>query len=114
MSRIMANPAPLTAFAAGVVVFAPGASFIAAVQVIATARASVVLTSGALGLVVVINVLLVWLPLLLYLLAPGPTTRYLGAFNGWLRAHGRAILVVLLATVGMIMVANGIYGLAGG
>lgn len=114
MSRVIANPAPLTAFLAGVIVFAPGASFIAAVQVIATARASVALTSGALALVVVINVLLVWLPLLLYLLAPGPTTRHLGAFNGWLRANGQTILAALLATVGMIMVANGIYGLTGG
>ncbi len=114
MSRLIARPAPATAFLVGVLVFAPGASFIAALQVIATTRAGLALTSGALALVVVINVLLVWLPLGLYLLAPGPTTRYLTAFNGWLRANGRAILAAVLATAGVIMMADGIYGLIGG
>ena len=38
--RLAANPAPLSAFLVGVLVFAPGATFLAALQVIATARAS--------------------------------------------------------------------------
>jgi hypothetical protein len=59
-------------------------------------------------------VLLVWLPLVFYLLAPAPTTRYLGAFNGWLRTNGRTILAGLLATVGVIMAVNGIAGLVSG
>ena len=65
----------------------------------------------ALIVVVVINVLFVWLPIVLYLVAPGVTTRYLTAFNGWLRAHGKAILVWVLIVAGAIMVGNGIYGL---
>jgi Sap, sulfolipid-1-addressing protein len=61
---------------------------------------------------VVINVLLVWLPLLVHLAAPGLTTRYLTQFNEWLRVHGRVILTWVLVVVGAIMVGNGIYGLA--
>jgi hypothetical protein len=114
VSRMAANPAPLSAFLVGILVFAPGATFLAAVQVIATAKASVELTLVAVGIVVVINVLLVWLPLVLFVLAPTMTTHYLTAFNGWLRAHGHTIMVFVFVAVGAILVANGIYGLAKG
>jgi Sap, sulfolipid-1-addressing protein len=111
VSRMVANPAPLSAFLVGVVVFAPGVTFLAALQVIATARAGIGLTALALITVVVINVLLVWLPIVFHMAAPGVTTRCLVAFNGWLRAHGKVILTVVLLAAGLIMVGNGIYGL---
>jgi hypothetical protein len=112
VDRLVANPGPVSAFLVGILVFAPGVTFLAALQVIATAQASLDLTALALLIVVVINVLLVWLPILLYLAAPERTTRYLKAFNNWLRTHARAILCVVMAAAGAIMVANGIYGLA--
>jgi hypothetical protein len=112
VSKMVADPAPRSAFLVGILVFAPGISFLAAVQVIATARASFDLTLAALIIVVVINVLLVWLPILLHLAFPEATTRYLTAFNGWLRAHSKVILICVLVAVGGIMVVNGIYGLA--
>ncbi len=111
VSKMVADPAPLSAFLVGLLVFAPGISFLAAVQVIATAQASAELTALALLIVVIINVLLVWLPILFHLAFPGATTRYLTAFNGWLRAHGKVILVCVLLAMGGIMVINGIYGL---
>jgi len=114
VSRMVADPAPLSAFVVGLLVFAPGVTFIAALQVIATAGADLELTAIAVIVVVVINVLLVWLPLTLYLVAPGLTTRRLAAFNGWLRANGSTILVGVLTVVGAIMVVNGIYGLVTG
>jgi hypothetical protein len=114
VSRMVADPAPLSAFVVGLLVFAPGVTFIAALQVIATAGADLELTAIAVIVVVVINVLLVWLPLIFYLVAPGITTRRLAAFNGWLRANGSTILVGVLAVAGAIMVINGIYGLVTG
>jgi hypothetical protein len=111
VSKMVAEPRPLTAFLVGLLVFAPGVSFLAAVQVIATARASLDLTVLALVIVVVINVLLVWVPIVIHLVAPGFATRYLTAFNVWLRAHGKLILICVLAAVGGIMTVNGIYGL---
>jgi Sap, sulfolipid-1-addressing protein len=114
LSRMVAEPAPRSAFLVGILVFAPGVSFLAALQVIATARASLELTAIALIVVVVINVLLVWLPIVIHAIAPAATTRYLGAFNGWLRAHSRTVLVWVLIVVGAILTANGAYGLAVG
>ena len=114
VSRMIADPAPVSAFAVGLLLFAPGITFIAAVQVIATAKASLELTAVAIVVVVVINVALVWLPLLLHLIAPSATTRRLTAFNGWLRANGNKILIAVLIVGGAIVAGNGIYGLAGG
>ncbi len=114
VSKMIANPAPASAFVVGLILFAPGVTFIAAVQVIATAKASVGLTAVAIIVVVVINVTLVWLPLLLYVVAPGVTTRRMTAFNGWLRANGHKILIGVLLAGGAIMVGNGIYGLVVG
>ena len=112
VSKLVANPAPLSAFVAGLLIFAPGITFLAALQVIATSSANAVLTAVALIVVVVINVLLVWLPITFYMVVPGATTRYLTAFNGWLRAHGKTVIIWLLFVVGAIMIGNGIYGLA--
>jgi hypothetical protein len=109
--RMAAKPAPSSAFLVGLLVFAPGATFLAALQVIATAGASVELTIVAVIVVVLVNALLVWVPILLYILAPDATGRYLRAFNQWLRVHGRTILAGVFVVVGAIMVGNGIYGL---
>jgi hypothetical protein len=111
VSRMIADPAPGSAFAVGLLLFAPGITFIAAVQVIATANADVELTTVAIIVVVVINAALVWLPLLVHIFAPGVTTRYLTAFNGWLRANGNKILVAVLLVGGLIVAINGVLGL---
>jgi hypothetical protein len=100
VSKMIANPAPASAFAVGLILFAPGITFVAALQVIATAKASVELTTVAFVVVVLINVTLVWLPLLLHLVAPGITTRGLTAFNSWLRANGNKILIAVLLWAG--------------
>jgi MFS family permease len=110
LAKLLRRPAPLTAFAAGVVVFVPSAAFIAAAQVIATARASADLVVAAVALVVVIDVMFAWLPLLLFLVAPDATERHLRATNGWLHAHGRTVVVAVLALVGILLVADGIVG----
>jgi hypothetical protein len=112
VSRMIARPAPATAFIVGVIVFGPSLTFLAALQVIAAAEAGVGLTAVAVAIVVVITVLLVWLPLVLYLVAPEPTTRRLMAFNGWLRAQATKLIVAVLIVVGAIMIGAGAYGLA--
>jgi hypothetical protein len=111
LQRMIDRPAPATAFIVGLFVFAPGATFLAALQEIATARAGVELTVLAVIIVVLINVLLVWLPILLYIAIPDWTSRHLTAFNGWLRAHGKRVLMWVLVIAGAILIGNGIYGL---
>ena len=111
ISRWAANPRPVTAFASGVVSFAPSLGFIAAVQVIATSRASDAVQAGALALVVVIDLFLVWLPFVVYLAAPERTVRTLKASNAWISTNRRILLAGGLAILGAILVADGISGL---
>lgn len=111
VSRLTARPRPVTAFLAGLLVFTPSPSFIAAVQVIATAKASVEATVLAMVIVIALTVLLVWLPLIAYLAAPEATTRVLRNANGWLVAHGGTVATWALAVAGVILVVNGALGL---
>jgi hypothetical protein len=113
VSRLVASPAPTTAFVAGVLVFMPALTFIAAIQVIATARAGVPLSALGLVIVIVINVAFVWLPFLTYLAAPDLTTRKLAAFNAWLRARGRILLMLALLVAGAVLTVDGLLGLIG-
>jgi Sap, sulfolipid-1-addressing protein len=111
VSRLVSSPAPMTAFVAGVLVFMPALTFVAAIQVIATAQAGFPLSTLGLLIVIVINVAFVWLPFLAYLAAPDLTTRTLTAFNAWLRAHGRILLTLALLVAGAILTVNGLLGL---
>jgi MFS family permease len=113
VSRLVSSPAPMTAFVAGVLVFLPALTFIAAIQVIATARAGVPLSALGLVIVIVINVAFVWLPFLAYLAAPDVTTRKLTTFNAWLRARGRILLMLALLVAGAVLAVDGLLGLIG-
>jgi hypothetical protein len=111
VARMIANPSPGTAFIAGLLVFTPSITFIAAVQAIATAQASLELSVLAMSIVVILNVLLVWLPILAHLAVPDWTSHTLTSFNGWLRAHGQILLTITLVTVGVLLTVNGLTGL---
>lgn len=113
LDRLLARPSPRAAFVSGVLLFAPGATFIAAVQVVATSDASVPVIVLALVLVVAITALVVWLPLVGYLAAPEATSRKLAVLNGWLRTHGRMVVSYALGVAGAVLIVNGALGLAG-
>jgi hypothetical protein len=106
VSRMIANPSARSAFGVGLLVFGPGVTFLAALEVIATAQASIELTTLAVTIAVVITALLVWLPLVFYLMTPGPTEHRLKAFNGWLRVHGVAVLAAAMIVAGAVIAAT--------
>jgi hypothetical protein len=113
MDRLVSEPSPKTAFGAGVLLFAPSTTFIAAVQVVATSQAGIPETAVTLVIVVLLTCAVVWLPLLFYLAAPDATTRQLKAINDGIRRHGRRVGAYALALCGVILVVNGSLGLAG-
>lgn len=112
IARLTATPSPRTAFVTGVLLFAPSATFIAAVQVIATANAGVPITAAAVIVVVIVTLAIVWLPLITYLAFPEATTRVLRDANEWLRRHGRQLAIGALWIAGVVLVVNGALGLA--
>jgi Sap, sulfolipid-1-addressing protein len=112
ISRMTAHPRARTALIVGALVFAPGVGFVAAVQVVATAKAGPGPTAAALAIVVVIDLALAWLPLTLHLIAPDATTRTLKSMNAWLGVYGRVVLIGALAAIGVILIIDGAIGLA--
>jgi hypothetical protein len=112
VARLTASPSPRTAFVLGVLLFAPSATFIAAVQVIATADEGIPITAAAVLIVVILTAATVWLPLLTYLAFPEATTRALRTANEWLRVHGRALVIGALWIAGTVLVIDGALGLA--
>jgi Sap, sulfolipid-1-addressing protein len=113
MARLISMPSTRTAFAAGVLIFAPSATFIAAVQVVATSEADITLTALTLIIIILLTCMVVWLPLLTYLAAPDATTRVLKTINDWIRAHGMRLGLWALAATGVILIVNGALGVAG-
>lgn len=112
VARMTSHPAPAAAFPLGLIVFSPSLTFLAALQVIATAQASLATVVFTLTIVLAIDLVLAWLPLVCYLVAPDTTTRRLRAVNAWLHVYGRALTVWVLIIAGVVLVINGCYGLA--
>ncbi len=113
LSRLIARPGGRTAFIVGVLVYSPSLTFVAAVQVVATANQSIAASIVDLAVVIAITITFVWLPLVLYLLAPERTTRNLRTFNEWLRSHGHVLTVGALLVGGVLLTLNGILGVTG-
>jgi hypothetical protein len=114
VSRLVASPAPRTAVLVGLLVFLPALTFVAAIQVIAIARADLRITALGLLMIITISLACVWLPFLAHLAAPQLTSRWLTAFNAWLRARGRILLILALIVAGAVLTANGLFGLVHG
>ena len=111
--RLISRPGAKTAFIVGLLVYTPSLTFIAAVQVVATAQQSLPASIAVLALVIVITVAFAWLPLMLYLLAPDRTARLLRGTERWVRSHGYVLAVAALLIGGIVLTINGILGLTG-
>jgi len=110
IARWTADPKPLSAFVVGIIMFGPSVTFIAAVQVVASSKADLRATVGAMAMIVVLTVAFAWLPLVAYLVAPARTTRVLKAFEGWLRRNRQRVLAGAVGVIGLLLVAQGIAG----
>jgi len=113
ISRLLARPGAKATFIVGLVVYSPSLTFVAAIQVIATSNQAIVASILDIVVVIAITIAFVWLPLLLYLLAPERTGRQLTRFNRWLRSHGHVLTVGALIVGGVALTINGILGVTG-
>jgi len=112
VQRLTARPRPLAAFAVGVVMFGPSLTFIAAVDVVANAKTSLADTIAAMAMIIVLTLAFAWLPLVAYLITPAGTVKMLRALEAWLKRHGKTVLTAAVGLVGIILVIQGITGLA--
>jgi len=113
ISRLLARPRPLAAFIVGLLVYAPSLTFIAAVQVVATSKASVAVSVLEIALVIAITVMFAWVPFVWYLLAPDRAAWVLRSTDSWLRSNGYVLAVAGLGIGGVLLALDGILGLTG-
>jgi len=113
ISRLLATPRPWAAFIVGLLVYSPSLTFIAAVQVVATSKASVAGDVVGTAVVIAITVVFAWLPFAMYLLAPDRTAWVLRSCDSWLRSHGYVLAVAGLGIGGVLLTLDGILGLTG-
>jgi hypothetical protein len=112
-ARLQNQTRARAAFLAGLIVYVPGPGYIAALQVIGTTPANLAQTVGAFIVIVLLDLWLIWLPLLTYLVAPEATGRRLHAFSGWLNRNGRTLLAGVLVGIGCALLATGLTTLVG-
>jgi hypothetical protein len=111
LERMQARPVAATVILVGAICFTPGVAYLAAVQSVGGVSASWEASALALLAVVIIDLWLVWLPVLLYLAAPDRTVALVKAGNAWMRQHSRLVLAMLLGLVGVWLLVSGIAAL---
>lgn len=111
LSRLLDGQSLWVAGAAGLGIALPSVDYLAALAVIGTADISPTTRLAALVSFNVVAFALVEIPLLAYLVAPDRTRARLTALNEWLRARGRRGVAVLVAVVGVVLLAAGLAGI---
>jgi hypothetical protein len=59
-------------------------------------------------LLAVLVLLMAWLPIALFALAPARATALLGAANAWLARHGRVLVFIAVTGIGCYFTINGL------
>jgi hypothetical protein len=91
----------------GLSIGAPSLEYLAALVVIVSSGVGQLEEIAALLVFLVIGNALITIPLLTYVFAPKPTTRWIERFRVWLRTRGRKEFAVILAVMGLIQIAIG-------
>ena len=111
LTRLLDGQSLWVAGAAGLGIALPSVDYLAALAVIGTADISPTTRLAALVIFNVVAFALVEIPLLAYLVAPDRTRARLAALPDWLRDRGRRGVAVLVAVVGVVLLAVGVAGL---
>lgn len=124
VSRLGSRPAKLTAPAtrllrgdslsvagvAGLSIALPSVDYLAALAVILASGAAALTQVAVLVAFNVVAFALVEIPLVAYLVAPGPTARAVAALHEWIRSRRRRDVAITLAVIGCAFLAIGASG----
>lgn len=106
--RILDKGSPLWMFLLGMILGVPGIYYLAALKDIGTDEHAWSLRVAYILLFNAIAFVLVWVPLVSYLLAPERTRAAVGRMNAWLTAHLLQIGVVVAVGVGVYELVRGL------
>ena len=105
--RALDEGSPRTAFAIGILLTLPGASYLAGMNRIGKAGGSVAETTLSVVLFCAIMLLLLEVPLLGFAVAPDPTRRAVRRFVEWVTANARRIVTRVALVMGTLLVLRG-------
>jgi hypothetical protein len=96
---------------AGLSIALPSVDYLAALAVILASGAAAMTQVVVLVAFNVVAFALVEIPLLAYLVAPGPTARAVTALHEWIRSRRRRDVAIALAAIGCAFIVAGVSGL---
>jgi hypothetical protein len=108
VDRVRSGDSLWIALLAGAAWGTPGVLYLAGLAVIARSGHATLDQVVAILLFNVVMFALVELPLLAFVVAPGPTRRAVGRFSHWLSAHRRAVVAAIAGGIGVYLLVKGI------
>jgi hypothetical protein len=100
------------AFGAGLVMWLPSPTYLAALKQIQDTHSGWELTTLYAGIAVILVLWILEIPIILFLLFRETARHHLGVTNAWLKEHGVALLAALTAVTGVAILVKGILLLA--
>jgi hypothetical protein len=111
LSRAAGEGGLLAVFVAGVALYLPSPTYLAALEEVGSATMSTTATAVWVLIVVALVLITVEVPVLLFLLAPDWTVPKLEAVNAWLDRRGHTLLVWVVGAIGLWLFIQGLAGL---
>jgi hypothetical protein len=111
VTRAVSGSGILAVFVAGIVMYTPSPTYLAALEVVDSSKLSNAATSVWIIVVVLLLLITIEVPILLYWLAPGWTVPKLSSLNAWLSRNGRNFFAAVLAVLGVWELTKGLVGL---
>lgn len=99
---------PWLSFALGLGIGLPSVDFLAVLVVIASAGEAAPAQLGALLMFLVVGNACLAVPLVAYLLAPEPTSRWIDRFQVWVRARSRRQFAAVVFAMGLLQIVLGL------
>jgi hypothetical protein len=111
VTKAVASSGLLAVFVVGVAMYTPSPTYLAALDVVAGTKMSTPAAVAWVLIVVALVLITIEIPILLYFVTPDRTVPILQAVNTWLERNGRALLVWVLAGLGIWQIVDGLVGL---
>jgi Sap, sulfolipid-1-addressing protein len=111
LSRAAGEGGLLAVFVAGVALYLPSPTYLAALEEVGSTKMGTAATAVWVLIVVALVLITVEVPVLLFLLAPDWTVPRLQAVHAWLDRHGHTLLVWVVGAIGLWLSLEGLVGL---
>ena len=108
MARLLARATSRALLVLGLLMGFPGIYYVAALKEIAEGNGQWSVRLALMAFVNVLAFVLIWIPLVAYLISPAGTRRVIGGMDEWLVEHGVIIITVVIGAAGVYEIVHGL------